>query len=307
MRHSKKIIFLFTFLLIAIVSLVAWQWPDQRIHLVTCDVGQGDAVLIQQGFVQVLIDTGLNESVINCLYQHVPLWDRKIELLVVTHSDNDHSGGVSSVFKHYQVENLLTNSVLVQKMTILRHSVAFYQDELGETNILNLKAGECWSVRKNMNFCLASPEVVAKQTAAVFQDSAETTLSASDELNSTINDDNNSESIVLFAYLNRTKVALMADLPNTEELALLKKGMIEEVDILKVGHHGSKTSTNDLVAQKMSPEISLISVGKNNRYGHPASEILARLTDLGSQIYRTDKNGEIEVVIAENQYWVSQK
>lgn len=299
---------------IATLTVVIWQWPDQNIHLVMCDVGQGDAFLITHGFRQVLIDTGLNDAVLNCLFKHVPIWDRKLELLVITHGDNDHSGGMAAVFGQYAVANILTNAAVVQKLTVLGLFKASFL--IGQSHqlhrslspkLLQPKVGDCLNVDEKMKFCLASPDLSQIDMEKSAQSTAETILSASGQPISGEVEDNNSESIVLIGHLDKIRVALMGDLPATEELALLQKGMIEPVDILKVGHHGSKNSTNTRVAQKMSPEVSLLSVGKNNRYGHPAPEILTSLTELGSKIYRTDKDGEVEVVIGADQYWVSRK
>jgi len=308
-------LFLFTSCwLLFLLGLVFKQWPDSNIHLFMCDVGQGDAILITHGFYQILIDTGFDESALACLIKHVPIWDRKLELVVVTHSDNDHSGGYKSVSNQYFIANIIANPATIQKLTVLGLLKALPMEEQAQpvgpanlTRFLKPQISECVWVDHKLNFCLVSPDLNQTESISLDLSAAETILSAEgsnlvDEV-----EDNNSESIVLFGHLDEVGLALMADLPAEAELALFQKGLIEEVEILKVAHHGSKNSTNNTVVQKMLPEISLLSVGKNNRYGHPAPEILKTLTDLGSKIYRTDKDGEVEVVIANHRYWVSHK
>ncbi|MBD3279477.1 MAG: DNA internalization-related competence protein ComEC/Rec2, partial [Candidatus Pacebacteria bacterium] len=91
--NLKKIL---VFSLAVALWLLVWlvqSWPDKDTHVFFCDVSQGDAILITQGFNQVLIDAGPNEKVLNCLQQHLPFWDRSLELVVVTHLDQDHIGG----------------------------------------------------------------------------------------------------------------------------------------------------------------------------------------------------------------------
>lgn len=307
----KKFWLILGLLPICLFLLILVQWPDQRIHVVACDVGQGDAILITHGFQQVLIDAGLNDGkVLVCLLKHVPVWDRKLDLVVVTHSDSDHSGGLKSVFEQYAVGTILANSVVVHKMAILgllRARLPVYLfNHNSPVPLFQPRVGECFPVDPQMQFCLASPDLSQIDSSGSNQLVAETILSDADSVTTAGTEDNNGESVVLFGHLDDVDIALMGDLPASNELALLQKGVIEPVEILKVGHHGSKNSTNNKVLQKMSPEISLISVGKNNRYGHPAPAILDSLTELGSKIYRTDQDGDIEVVIEGNRYWVSQ-
>ncbi len=93
---------------------------------------------------------------------------------------------------------------------------------------------------------------------------------------------------------------MMADLSIQKETAIMKTGLINTVDVLKVGHHGSKTSSSREFVLQIRPEISLISCGKNNRFGHPHNEILQLFEDLGIKTVRTDENGEVEVVLQKN-------
>ena len=103
------------FIFLAIIAILIWLavflWPDDQLHLVFCNVGQGDAILISRGFKQILIDGGPDEKVIQCLSNNLPFWDRKIELVVSTHPDSDHITGLISVLERYQVQVIAINNL----------------------------------------------------------------------------------------------------------------------------------------------------------------------------------------------------
>jgi competence protein ComEC len=103
----------------------------------------------------------------------------------------------------------------------------------------------------------------------------------------------NNGSIVLFLEYKNTSILLMGDLESAGELSIRQRGLLTETDILKVGHHGSKTSTTPSFLAKVRPEISVISSGKNNTYNHPAPEIVTALRTENSRVYRTDQLGTL--------------
>ena len=264
--------------LISVTILIIRSWPDHRIHLIMCDVGQGDAFLVTVGFTQVLVDTGKDETVLRCLNQHLPWWDRQLELLIITHDDADHSGGVSTIRDWYQVNLTLAPANFCQKQ-----SSACFEP----------KVGECILPHHRLEWCKLSP------------DTTEAILSVAGTQKASTVTDNNDESMAFFAKLDKVRTTWLADIPSARELALLNAGLISQTDILKVAHHGAKTSTNNEVVMKMLPEISLISVGKNNRYGHPSPMVLENLQKIGSQIYRTDQFGAVEILIEDDQFWLA--
>ena len=97
-----KIFFVLSVLLILLWELLT-KWPDEHFHLVLCDVGQGDAILLKQGSMQILIDTGPDESLMACLDKHLPFWDKKIDVLILTHYDDDHIGGFATLAQTYAI------------------------------------------------------------------------------------------------------------------------------------------------------------------------------------------------------------
>ena len=100
-------------------SILLWlsvfTYPERKLHLVFCDVGQGDAILASYGQVQVLIDGGPGNKVLSCLSNNMPFWDRKIEMVILTHADNDHLAGLIPVIQRYSVDQFVSNGLVVDK------------------------------------------------------------------------------------------------------------------------------------------------------------------------------------------------
>lgn len=234
---------------IAILSLVfaLTQLPDGKLHLIFCNVGQGDASLIVKGDFQMLIDTGpKNGGVMECLSNHVPFWDKRIEVFVNSHPQADHLGALSEVEKHYQIDKKWLSGVAGDR--IRYGSLEF--DILGPTENVRV-------------------------------------LGASTDLNQL--------SVVLEMNYGKFRALFTGDIGQGEELALEEADLLKKLDVLKVAHHGSKYSSTAEFLSAVRPELAVISVGKNG-YGHPTSEALGRLKAVGSRIWRTDKQGELEII-----------
>lgn len=133
---------------------------------------------------------------------------------------------------------------------------------------------------------------------------AETELWASSEQDPATDDSSNDGSIVLFLRYGRLTTLLTGDLEENGELALLRNGLIVKTDVLKVGHHGSKTSTTVDLLRRLRPEISVISSGVNNSYNHPSPEVTSRLRMFGTNVYRTDKLGTIRFASDGHKFWL---
>ncbi|MCX6706233.1 MAG: MBL fold metallo-hydrolase, partial [Candidatus Woesebacteria bacterium] len=106
-----KYIFISLSLVLSALVLSVFSLPDKNLHIVTCDVGQGDATLLIYGNTQVLIDGGPNNKVLDCLGKYIPFWDRKIEAVILTHPDSDHYAGLIEVIKRYKIDNYLDNGL----------------------------------------------------------------------------------------------------------------------------------------------------------------------------------------------------
>ena len=250
-------------LLLILVWTALFSLPDNKLHLVFCDVGQGDAILISYQKTQILIDGGPDNRVLSCLSRHLPFWDRRLEVVILTHPEEDHFGGLVDVIKRYNVNYFVVNS-LEKKSTSFE---AFYRLVLGrKSSVYSPKAGEKIKIGA-LELLILWPREKLYVT----------------ELN-----DN---SIVLKLAFGHFSALLPGDLSTKFENQL----DLTPVEVLKVAHHGSQYSTSQTFLEKIKPKLAVVSVGKN-KFGHPTKETLKRLEDLGIKVLRTDQNGEIEIV-----------
>ncbi len=285
-------------LLIGLVILVLSQMPGDKAKMVVCDVGQGDAILIIKGSNQALIDGGpSSDKILACLEQHVPFWDRTIELIVLTNSDFDHMNGLGVVIERYEVIQFVTadgvhESDALEKFTDqLRVSgVSVGPVERGD---LIRVGGE--KTMSNLVFEVLWPPDTIEENVAIFgdqmdKDKREQILGASAKRG-----DLNERSVILLLLEDNKKILLSGDSGDQTEKELLKQGKPPQIDVLKVGHHGSKYASGLEYLQKLAPSLAVISVGEKNRYGHPTNETLDRLKQVGAQVRRTDEEGTIVI------------
>ncbi|MGD9128882.1 MAG: MBL fold metallo-hydrolase [Candidatus Woesebacteria bacterium] len=294
--NLKKIIFIFLCLVLSLLYFVFKQWPDQYTHIVFCDVGQGDAILLYHGFWQMLIDGGPNDQVLSCLDNYMPFWDRTIELVVATHADQDHIAGLTDVLKNYQVKFLFLND-----FRDTEEFSSFKEAVLNELALgLDLKKpilGEKILLPHGLELTvLLAEEQKITNFLSPNKNLSELYLSDNLDEDADLAIDHNNGSIVLLLEIDEIKALFTGDIETSAEQALIARGLVSKTNILKVGHHGSKTSSSEKFLKLVSPEISVISCGKFNKFGHPSSETLAKLRKLKTKILRTDQLGDIELL-----------
>jgi len=237
------------------------------------DVGQGDAIFIKapSGH-QILIDGGPDDTILEKLGREMPFWDRTIDLIILTHPEEDHISGLVEVLKRYKVENILWTGVLQDTAEYQK-----WQKLIKEENaqIYIARSGQQIKLTKNdiVNFTILYPfESLERQK---FKNT-------------------NNTSIVAHLVFGETSFLFTGDIYKSIERELL--GLAEQLDsdVLKVAHHSSKTSSAKEFIEVVSPEVAVISCGKDNPYGHPHPETLDNLG--GIRIFRTDLNGDIKIV-----------
>lgn len=258
-------------------------WPDEKLHLTICDVGQGDAILVKYKDLEALIDGGPTmEGAVECLSKKMPPWDREIELLVLTHPDSDHLAGLISVLERYNVQQIVVNSVVKEGAAFKE----FYQAVLAEeTEVYSPKAGDELRLGP-VSFLVLWPKEEIGDTGMWRTD-----YLASGVLGVEAREEVNELSIVLKMSFGEFDALLVGDIGlETED-----KLDFPEVEVLKIPHHGSKYSTSADLLEESSPELAVISVGKNP-WGHPTEEVLEKLRGEGIETLRTDERGEIEIV-----------
>ncbi|MCL4208374.1 MBL fold metallo-hydrolase [Patescibacteria group bacterium] len=288
------------------LTIYYWQFVISAPKVIFCDVGQGDATLIIDGFYQVLVDGGRDERVLDCLEKYLPAWDREIDLVIVSHADSDHIGGFEMVLNRYFVKEMLVSEYGTTTGVFKGFRNAVLR-EIEEGMTLNLAVGNSSKkIGKNISLKNYFTRVRGFSNNPFMSVKTETTLwDKINEQNQIIKDkklDLNALSIVTFLQLNSTKFLLMGDLDVLREQALVEQGLITDVDILKVGHHGSKTSTSDTFLKASAPEIATISVGYNNSYGLPSPQVVNKIKQFGIRILRTDESGDLVVEVSKNSY-----
>ncbi len=294
---------------IILMNQLIISWPDGLSRIIFCDVGQGDAILITSGFSQVLIDGGPDRKVLECLQQNIPFWDDSLDLVVATHPDADHIGGLPDVLNLYKTAIFLENGDAkdTEEYLILYDSV----NEAVNSGTKGIAAtiGQRLSVAQNQDYLVVFPQVERAKTITSFSKETETLLLDTEAENSLQSEDKNNAndlSIALILTLGDLSVFLPGDLEGSGEQALLSPGMLKEVDILKVGHHGAKTSTTRGLLGEIIPEKAVISSGLNNRYNHPSPEVVSNLVAIGATIYRTDQRGTVTFVTDGKRYWLQE-
>lgn len=284
-------------LIVGLVWALVVQSPDSRLHLVFCDVGQGDAALISYQNTQILIDGGPNDKVLDCLAKNLPFNDRTIEMVVLTHPNADHYDGLTSVIKRYDISQFVINSLVEDtagfwefRQAVLAEGAPIYSPKAGdELKIGAIRLAVLWPGQKLGSELVWKVPAKGGSTVSGNQDQILGAASFSGDLNDT--------SITLELNFGNFKALFPGDLSSLSEADL----PLDDVNILKVAHHGSKYSTSIDFLATTKPELAIISVGKNY-YGHPAKELLERLRDEDTKILRTDELGEIKVT-SDGQTW----
>jgi len=265
-----------------LVVVAAASMPDDKLHISFLNVGEGDAILIQKGSQQVLVDGGPSPQALTLgLGNRMPFWDRTIELVILTHPHADHISGLLEVLQRYKVEQVLYPD--------LDYESPLYEEWLGLIREGDIKS----------TLAQAGQEIDLGDGAVIKMLNPQTP-----PLTGTESDiDNNS--MVLRLSLGRASFLLTADIEEEAEFELIKQRASLASTVLKVAHHGSNTSTTPEFLAVVDPRIIVISVGEN-RYGHPSNEVVGRLEQkLGSEnIFRTDKQGTIEFTSDGQRLWV---
>jgi len=254
---------------------------DGLLKIYFLDVGQGDAIFIETpNGNQVLIDGGPDDKVVQELAKVMPFYDREIDIIVATHPHSDHIAGLISVLERYDVKNILQAREDYNSPVVPVWLEAVRNEEANEMEAVS---GRVIDLGNETTLTIIHPFVSVAGTLL-----------------------KNPHDAVVVSILKygSFEVILTGDMEAKVERRLILSGYDLKSDILKVGHHGSKTSTTSEFLSAVFPELAFIQVGTKNRYGHPSTEVLSRLENFGIKYYRTDLDGTIKVVSDGENYQV---
>lgn len=266
--------------------LVSSEKKAKKTKIVFMDIGQGDGILIDfDNGEQMLVDCSEDARILEALGRNMDYYDKKIDYLLITHQHDDHYGGCEEVINRFDVKNIIYNG-------------------------LEVKSNESWqsflnSAReKNIDFTIIAEEEtweIASSSMHFLYPDHDLSLD-SEEKNSNLNN----TSIVFNLYFNSTTVLFTGDMETDIEnyLVTAYKDNQLKSDVLKVGHHGSDTSSGQEFLNILNSNDAIISVGENNSFGHPSRRILKRFERTNLNIWRTDLLGDIILEIGENGYEV---
>ncbi len=266
----KKIIIL-SFLLV--VNFFSWNLlfylQDDTLRVVFFDVGQGDAIFIKtpQNH-HILIDGGPGSVVLEGLGREMPFFYNTIDLVILTHPHDDHVSGIIEVLERYNVKDIICTGVIGTSAVSLRWSDIIEERGYRVATAQKRVVGNNFAI--NILYPLNSLQGVS------------------------VRDLNEASIISQLFYKNQYSFLFTGDAykKQEEEVVSFFDGRLS-ADVLKVGHHGSRTSTSKLFLEALSPKIAVIMSGEGNRYGHPHQETLDVLDDFGITVLRTDKDGDI--------------
>lgn len=227
---------------------------------------------------QILVDGGPNNRVLDCLGRHLPFWDRDLELVIASHNEADHITGLVEVVKRYRVGQMAVSD---EANDTAEYRALTEAIKTRGVTVRNLDRGD----RVNLGpirLVWLWPEPGSQKV-----------LGSSTSLNRF--------SQVVSASFGEFDALLTGDIDTKIERELVTSGTLPEVEVLKVAHHGSKYSSSQSFLEAVSPELTVIEVGKNS-FGHPTPETLARLEKIKAAIRRTDRDGDV-VIISDGVSW----
>jgi competence protein ComEC len=280
---DKRLLIVPLLLAAALVAGTAATLPDGKLHVSFLDVGEGDAILVQQGSHQVLIDGGPSpREIALALSREMPFWDRTIDMVVLTHPHQDHLAGLLEVLRRYKV-----GRALYVPVSYASPAYDEWARLLGEKGVKTTTAqsGQLIKFGSGISLKVLNPPA--------------TLLSSTDS-------DIDNNSVVLRLSDGEVSFVFTGDIMSEGEREMVREREDIAGTVIKVAHHGSDTSSTPEFLAVAAPKEAVISCGAGNRFGHPMEDVLKRLEEkVGAEnVYRTDKNGTIDFTTDGNRLWV---
>ncbi|MDD2732235.1 MAG: MBL fold metallo-hydrolase [Candidatus Pacebacteria bacterium] len=266
--------------LLVFLNIITWLIAydlnkENLLKIVFFDVGEGDSIFIETPFnQQILIDGGPGSRVLEKLAEEMPFYDNSLDLVVLTHPDYDHLSGLIDVLKRYDVYNILWTGVLKEGAEFNKWIEVLEKENANE------------------EIAFSKKRIILSENPFIFMD----ILYPFDNLKGLKTDDANDTSVVLRLSFSNVSILFPGDISKKAEKEIVNSAKPLDSDILKAAHHGSSASSSLEFLREVSPSTAVISVGKDNKYNHPSSEVLARFKDFGIEVLRTDEMGDIKII-----------
>ncbi|HNP89165.1 MAG: ComEC family competence protein [Microgenomates group bacterium ADurb.Bin219] len=290
LKHGLGILALFT----GLVWLIVFSFPNRKLNIIFCDVGQGDAILIQKGTDQILVDAGPDKKVLDCLANNMPFWDRTIEAVILSHPEADHYKGLIYIVERYSIRYFFGSPVgnVDSEFQKLAEKIK------AKTKVINPYLGDKINFfGSELAFLWPERTWVSGKISSLALESGSQSMDSGSVLGATTTDLLNNFSLVFLLKYGQTKVLFSGDADaGIQDEILLNNNTLNRIDILKVAHHGAKTSLSDRFLEIIRPRQAIISVGKNS-FGHPNPDLIKKMEKEGIKVRRTDLEGEIKLQI----------
>lgn len=253
-------------LLTVILFTFSKQFDNSSPEIIFFDIGQGDAILIQQDNFQILVDGGPGDGIVYELAKQLPWYDKNIEIVVLTHPHDDHIRGLLNVLDQYSVEKIFMNRIEYENRAY-EYLLTNYQEK-----IVEVEQGDVFEYKNIYG------EILYPFVGRTYQEK-----------------NINNESVVILLDVYNYRTLLMGDAEQEIENKLVEKYNLENIYLLKVGHHCSRTSTSDMFLSETNPDIAICSCGEDNKFGHPHYETLEKFQTRDVQYLITYQEGNIVI------------
>lgn len=274
-KNKLKIILSLSLMLAAsiYIGFIYFLETEKKELLVSfIDCGQADCIFIKtpQNH-QIIIDFGDNKG-LKDLSNRIPWWNKTIDLMIITHPHDDHIAGMFNIIKKYNVKNIMYTGVVGHSPLYLELIDLIKQESIPLV-IPNKNQVISFGQKCDLKILFPLQNLVNKEVANL-----------------------NNSSIVSQLDCLGSLFLFMGDAELEEEQEILNKGIVIKSDVLKAGHHGSITSSQQDFLEKVKPEITIIMVGENNKFNHPSLRTVKKLERIDSQIFRTDLDGTVDIL-----------
>ncbi len=265
-------ILIFLGIIIALLSGIYFALGDGFLHVTFLEIGQGDSVLVRTPHGQnILIDGGPERTVAERLDEELPFWDYTIDYLILTHADSDHLTGLIDVLRRYEVSAVLTSA---QFSTNPTYQVFLEEIQTQKIPVQIISADDDIFLEENLVWNTIYP------LDEIFDNSKNL----------------NNQSVVGRLVYGQTSFLFTGDVEAEGEFEMFTAGQPLRSNVLKLSHHGSYTGNTELFLKTVAPDFTVVSAGKNNRYGHPDRRVLQTCEDLDLEVLRTDELGSLHFI-----------